>query len=591
MGLSASGDHSIFSSRLIDSMRYGGYSNPATALAELIDNSVEAGATHVEVLCKDRLEQATTKMVERISEIAVVDNGSGMSRDELWDALRLGVGTRSARRGIGRFGMGLPYASISQCSRVDVYTWQDRDKVIATRLDLDEVKRYDMHEIPMPAETTIPGSWVATSEILPSNAGTVVVWSNLDRCMWKKSATVISNSQNIVGRTYRRFLNMGRLQIRMASIDQTDTTKEEMKVLPNDPLYQMVPSSTPPPWDTKPMFHPDGEKPEEAFLVTGSDGKQHEIRLRFAFAERTAREEDESGQYAGSQEHGKHASRNLGVSVVRADREINLDQNLLQTYDPRERWWGAEIEFPPELDEFFGVTNNKQYATSFSTMTKIMGARSAKESEADIPYDDMEDKKMAKIVKVLIKRIRNMRNQIQQQERGRRTKDRTRHSVETASKRREEGGHPSHTGEDRRDLPVAVRSDTLKSTLSDLLAGEELDTKVKELVENGLQVYFAKASLSGSQLFDLSLEGGVEVIKLNTNHNAYENFITLLDDFDDDIECKDAIRRLKNAQVGLLLMLGSWARYEDEEPNAQRRKELANVRFRWGELLDDYLKR
>ena len=591
MALSASGDHSIFSSRLIDSMRYGGYSNPATALAELIDNSVEAGATHVEVLCKDRLEQATTKTVERISEIAVVDNGSGMSRDELWDALRLGAGTRSARRGIGRFGMGLPYASISQCSRVDVYTWQDRDKVIATRMDLDEVKRYDMHEIPMPAEATIPGSWVTASEILPSNAGTVVVWSNLDRCMWKKSSTVISNSQNIVGRTYRRFLNSGRLQIRMAAIDQTDTTKEEMKVLPNDPLYQMVPSSTPRPWDTKPMFHPDGEKAEETFLVTGNDNKQHEIKLRFTFAERAAREGAESGQYAGSQEHGRHASRNLGVSVVRADREINLDQNLLLTYDPRERWWGAEIEFPPELDEFFGVTNNKQYATNFSTMTKIMGARSARESEADMAYDDVEDKKMAKIVRVLIRRIGSMRNQIKQQEKGKRTKEQTRHPVETASKRREEGGHLSHTGEERKDLPDTMRSIALKDTLSDLLEGEELDTKVKELIQNDLQVYFAKAPLSGSQLFDLSLEGGVEVIKLNTNHNAYENFITLLDDFDEEIECKDAIRRLKNAQVGLLLMLGSWARYEDEEPNVQKRKELANVRFRWGEILDDYLKR
>ena len=584
-------DHSIFSARLIDSMRYGGYSNPATALAELIDNSVEAGATRVEVLCKDRFGQATSNMVERINEIAVIDNGSGMSEDELWDALRLGVGTRSARRGIGRFGMGLPYASISQCSRVEVYTWQENNRIITTRMDLDEIKNQNMSEIPMPVEATMPNLWIEASEILPCNTGTMVVWSNLDRCVWKKSTTIIKNSQNIVGRTYRRFLHSGQLEIRMAAIDQAEVTKEEIKVLPNDPLYQMVPSSTPKPWDNRPMFHPDGEKPEEVFLVSDKDGNKHEVRLRFSFAERTAREE-KSGQFAGSQEHGRHASRNLGVSVVRADREINLDQNLLQTYDPRERWWGAEIEFPPQLDEFFGVTNNKQYATNFSTMTKIMGARSAKEaSESDMPYDDVEDKEMAKIVKVLIKRIRHMRNQIQQQERGKRTKDRTRYSVETASKRREEGGHASHTGEDRRDLPNAVRADALKNTLGDLLSGEELDIKAKELVENGLQVYFAKAPLSGSQLFDLSLEGGVEVIKLNTNHNAYENFITVLDDFDDEIECKDAIKRLKNAQVGLLLMLGSWARYEDEEPNVQKRKELANVRFRWGEILDDYLKR
>ena len=590
MGLSASGDHSIFSSRLIDSMRYGGYSNTATALAELIDNSFEAGATRVEVLCKDRIVQAESNVVEQIGEIAVVDNGSGMSVDELWDSLRLGVGTRAARRGIGRFGMGLPYASISQCSRVDVYSWQSVGNVMATRLDLDEIKRDSMREIPMPVKSAIPDSWVVASRILPTGTGTVVVWSNLDRCVWKKSSTVIDNSERIVGRTYRRFLSTGRLSIRMASIDPGLNTKKEFNVLPNDPLYLTSPSSTPAPWNTRPMFNLDGERPEVVFSVPGSDGSEHPVKLRFAFARKEAREEESGGQLAGAQPHGKHASRNLGVSVVRADREITLDQNLLQTYDPLERWWGAEIEFPPALDEFFGVTNNKQSATNFSTMTKIIGARSKKDSEDDLLYDGNEGR-MKEIVTELQVRIRYMRNQIKQRETGKKPKGSTRYPVDAAAKRREEGGHRSHTGEDRQNMAAEERSDALRQSLSGQLAGEELDTKVKELIESGLRVDFTKAALNGSQLFDLSLEGGVEVIRLNTNHNAYENFITLLDDFDDSIGCEDAIKRLKKAQIGLLLLLGSWARYEDEEPNDQKRKDLANVRYKWGLILDEYLKR
>ena len=588
--MSASGDHSIFSSRLIDSMRYGGYSNTATALAELIDNSFEAGATRVEVLCKDKIVQAEYNIVEQIGEIAVVDNGSGMSVDELWDSLRLGVGTRAARRGIGRFGMGLPYASISQCSRVDVYSWQSADNVMATRLDLDEIKRNSMREIPMPTKSAIPDSWVNASRILPTSTGTVVVWSNLDRCVWKKSSTVIDNSERIVGRTYRRFLSTGRLSIRMASIGPGLDIKKEFNVLPNDPLYLTAPSSTPAPWDTKPMFNLDGERPEVVFSVPGSDGSEYPVKLRFAFARKEAREEEKGGQPAGAQPHGKHASRNLGVSVVRADREISLDQNLLQTYDPMERWWGAEIEFSPALDEFFGVTNNKQSATNFSTMTKIIGARSKKDSEDDLLYDDNEGK-MKEIVTELQIRIRYMRNQIKHRETRKKLNGDTRYPVDAAAKRREEGGYTSHTGEDRQNMPDNERSDALRQSLSGQLAGEELDTKVKELIEGGLRVDFTKAALNGSQLFDLSLEGGVEVIRLNTNHNAYENFITLLDDFDDSIECDDAIRRLKKAQVGLLLLLGSWARYEDEEANDQKRKDLANIRYKWGVLLDDYLRR
>ena len=587
--MSAGGSHSIFSAPLIDAMRYGGYSNAATALAELIDNSVEAGATNVEVLCKDRIAQASNT-VEQISEIAVVDNGSGMSMPELWDSLRLGVGTRASRRGIGRFGMGLPYASISQCSRVDVYSWQGAGTVLTTRLDLDEIKRRSMHEIPMPVKSAIPDSWTDVSEILPTGTGTMVVWSNLDRCVWKKSLTIIKNSKMIVGRTYRRFLNDGRLTIRMASIGQGCDIKKEFNVLPNDPLYLMAPSSTPVPWGDKPMFKLDGEKPESTFNVQGSDGQKHQVTLRFAFAGKEAREE-RSGQPAGALPHGKHASSNLGVSVVRADREINLDQNLLQTYDPLERWWGAEIEFPPELDEFFGVTNNKQNATNFSTMTRIMGARSKKDSEDDMPYDDIEGGDMKKIVATLLRRIRHMRNQIRHRDARKKTDGGTRHAVDTAAGRREAGGHSSRTGEDRQNLPSTERSVALRRSLSGQLAGKELDIKVKELIEGGLRVDFTKAALNGSQLFDLSLEGGVEVIRINTNHNAYENFIALLDDFDDSIGCEEAIKRLKKSQIGLLLLIGSWARYEDEEPNDQKRKELANIRFHWGELLDDYLKR
>lgn len=587
--MSSSSDHSIFSARLIDSMRYGGYSNAATALAELIDNSFEAGATRVEVLCRDKIVQGASNMVERIDEIAVVDNGAGMSMNELWDSLRLGVGTRAARRGIGRFGMGLPYASISQCSRVDVYSWQNPDAVLTTRLDLDEIKRHSMREIPMPVKSAIPDLWKHTSKILPTSAGTVVVWSNLDRCVWKKSITVIRNSERIVGRTYRRFLNEGRLSIRMASIDTGYATKEEIDVLPNDPLYLMAPSSTPYPWGDKPMFKLDGERPVVTFDVQGSDGQDHQVKLRFAFAGKEARDE-KSGQFAGALPHGKHASRNLGVSVVRADREITLDQNLLQTYDPMERWWGAEVEFPPALDEFFGVTNNKQSATNFSTMTKIMGARSKKDSEDDMPYDEIEGGRMKDVVVELQKRIRHMRNQIKHRETKGTTKS-TRHPVDAAAKRREERGHTSHTGEDRQSMPDRERSDALRQSFRGQLTGEELDTKVKDLIEGGLRVDFTKAALNGSQLFDLSLEGGVEVIRINTNHNAYDNFITLLDDFDERLGCEDAIRRLKKAQIGLLLLIGSWARYEDEEPNDQKRKELANIRYKWGVLLDDYLKR
>ena len=55
---------------------------------------------------------------------------------------------------------------------------------------------------------------------------------------------------------------------------------------------------------------------------------------------------------------------------MRAERELELDQSLVIQYDPRERWWGVEVDFSPALDDLFGVTNNKQSARNFADLAK-----------------------------------------------------------------------------------------------------------------------------------------------------------------------------------------------------------------------------
>src|SRR3546814_1682769 len=52
-------------------------------------------------------------------------------------------------------------------------------------------------------------------------------------------------------------------------------------------------------------------------------------------------------------------------------RELDLDPAWTNSYDPTERWWGVEVEFPSTLDEVFGVTNTKQSATIFSHMAQF----------------------------------------------------------------------------------------------------------------------------------------------------------------------------------------------------------------------------
>ena len=113
-GLNSQGelDFTIVSPKLtIEAMRDSGYKDTDHALAELIDNSVEAEADLIEIIAVEVAPDPNQPYARaRINEIAVVDNGIGMDRTTLRRALRFGDGTRRDRskQGIGRFGVGLP---------------------------------------------------------------------------------------------------------------------------------------------------------------------------------------------------------------------------------------------------------------------------------------------------------------------------------------------------------------------------------------------------------------------------------------------------------------------------------------------------
>lgn len=584
------GDHSILSTNeLLDSMRYGGYRDPASALAELIDNSFEAKGNKIDVVCIDKIPSNMKNNVERLHDVAVIDNGEGMTKDVLWNALRFGIGTRRERKGIGRFGMGLPYASMSQCRRVDVYTWQKPGEVFHTYLDLDYIKNNNKSEVPEPKPSDVP-EFGKFSDIIHGRSGTMVVWSKLDRCVWKKSSTLINKSEQLIGRIYRKFLAKKELQIRMVRITGGNVGDERM-VRPNDPLYLMENSSTDRPWNKECMFVPDGENPDCEIMVKDDLGKKHKVVMRFSLAKDAARR-PKDGTLAGSLKHGKHAQTNLGVSVLRGGRELNMDQNLIQTYDPRERWWGAEIEFPPGLDEFFGITNNKQDATNFSAMTRYYVKVQDDEHVSDDESEDVgsEEKDMSNIVKTMLKRIRSMRSRIKTQEKGRRSTKDERHtsSIFTdKTKKRTDEGHVGTTDQQMVEQTKAERVENIKQEIDGYVPPSERDQEASDIADTKERVRFQEGELSGSFLFDISFSGGVEIITINTKHKAYENLLSVVEDLPSNMTREQAVGRLKELKDGLRLLLWSWARMEDEESNYEKRRKLSNTRYKWGEIMYD----
>ena len=160
----ATNPHDIVPAHLaVQAMRDNGYKNAAYALAELMDNSIQADATQVELLCGEKKQQVGSRMRSRIHQIAVLDNGSGMDATVLRLALQFGNGTHleeEKHTGIGRFGMGLPSSSVSQCQRVEVWTWQDGvNNALYSYLDLNEIKTQRINEVPAPQSKPIPSIW------------------------------------------------------------------------------------------------------------------------------------------------------------------------------------------------------------------------------------------------------------------------------------------------------------------------------------------------------------------------------------------------------------------------------------------------
>ena len=268
----------------VRALRDSGYRNTAYALAELIDNSVQARADCVDVICLEKHTLVKQRQRRRMHTIAVLDNGEGMTPKILRLALQFGNGTHlNDRSGMGRFGMGLPNSSISQCRRVEVWTWQNGpDNALYTYLDVDEIQERTLHFVPPPIERSLPIEWRERSDIIGTH-GTLVIWTKLDehRLTWHGARATLQHTATPVGRMYRKFINDGRLQIRLRALTNEESTFDKY-VQVNDPLYLMRESSTPAPFDKEPMFQRWGEK-DEVFPIE-YDGGTHEVVVRMSWA-------------------------------------------------------------------------------------------------------------------------------------------------------------------------------------------------------------------------------------------------------------------------------------------------------------------
>ncbi|MDV7211284.1 ATP-binding protein [Azotobacter beijerinckii] len=154
------------------SMRDIGYSLE-TAIADLIDNSISAGADTITIICDLSLEQPA---------LVILDNGKGMTESELVDAMRHGTNNPRQDRSpqdLGRFGLGLKTASFSQCRSLTVVSVKG-DVMCGAEWNLDRIDAADDWILSILDDSDIHA--LPYVERLGSR-GTAVIWRELDRLM------------------------------------------------------------------------------------------------------------------------------------------------------------------------------------------------------------------------------------------------------------------------------------------------------------------------------------------------------------------------------------------------------------------------
>jgi hypothetical protein len=188
-------------SALVSSLRGLGYS-PETAIADLIDNSITAGASTVEI---------DLQWNDGHPSAAIFDNGRGMDERRVAEAMQLGGDGPDAHRSgsdLGRFGMGLKTASLSQSSRLTVVS---RTKSTTTTITMDVAVMAARGWI-----ATVPDSMPDHSlitKLLALPAGTVVLWENIDELSGLSGLTKeafylrLEEIRAHLGMVFHRFIN------------------------------------------------------------------------------------------------------------------------------------------------------------------------------------------------------------------------------------------------------------------------------------------------------------------------------------------------------------------------------------------------
>lgn len=323
--------------RLMESLRDIGYELP-TAVADLVDNSIDADATEIDI---------TVAFEGADSWLRISDDGTGMSTGRMNEAMRYGSDRDYDASDLGKFGLGMKTASLSQCRRMTVATRTnpDRREIEIRAWDLEHVRDEDRWELLRLSPREVRSEVV---EPLADRVGTVVMWERLDRVLSYKlpSGLAAEHGMSTLCREVEEHLAMAfhRFLSRKASRPL--------------PLTIRINGNAVEAWDPYATDEPATQRLERQTITLRHEGRSIPIRLQpFILPNQT----QFSSQRAWERAAGpKKWNRQQGFYIYRGDRLIQSGGwNRLRTPDEHTKLARIAVDIPPAADAAFEVNVSK----------------------------------------------------------------------------------------------------------------------------------------------------------------------------------------------------------------------------------------
>jgi hypothetical protein len=573
-------NNSLFGPQFIQQLRSSGYKNPIYAMAEIIDNSVDAKATEIDITIVEQNYDTGVRKTRKIKDVFFIDNGNGMSEKEINGCLRFADGAGRNNERIGAFGVGLPNSSIFVGKRVEVYSKdKSNNQWNYVYLDIDEqLKQSSLgYNLATNKKPEFSKEQIHLN-IDFEKVSTIIRWSKIDNIGAARAETIKYRSSKLTGRIYRYAIldENTSLKIRYNSLLKGNTKYEfSEEVLPYDPLFVTTSKTqiTETLWSQseKNNYHKkihdnelfnaknyykkfvDGcvrnetnkslfQKFNEYWDTTHKlsiNGIQYKFKIRASFAYKDIQKpglrnggSTAVGRFIGEKMDGKTHFKSANIFFVRTNREIDFgNYGFYENRDPEARWWTVEIHFGSELDSLMGLDYQKQHVSyEYTNQDDKNGIDTSPNNELTI--NEQRILLYAKITDVIFECVAGMRKTLKSY--ASQFSDKEKEALDTGTGTGVKGGAPTVEGNTIKAIPKSEQEwdEDDKRQIIKFLKG-----KFKEIPEKSIKKqvdYYSKGHTKtivlyreneSNNLFELNTVAGVDVTFINKNHKFYQNLI------------------------------------------------------------------